>query len=191
MNPLHSYLVQNGIGKNPELLDRIQMFKKRTLKKGDFLIREGQISHTISFIEKGQIRHFYNIEGKEFTRWVSLENNFVTAFVSFINGTPSSENLICIEDTVLLSMSRTEFFRLKEGFQEIQQLWVSSLEAEMAGYEQRVMQLITTNAEQRYLNFSQAYPEFIQKVPQKYIASMLGIEPRHLSRIRKKLASGH
>lgn len=191
MHQVQSYLEENGIELSFKLLNRLNKLKKKELNNRDLFVKEGQFSNTIAFIIKGKIRHFYNIDGKEYTRWISFENNFVTAFVSFINNFPSNENLICIEDTELLCMSRDEFFALKADFQEIQHLWVSKLETEMTGYERRVMQLITTNAEKRYLDFIETYPEYAKSIPQKYIASMLGIEPRHLSRIRKKLATDH
>ncbi|MEO1437966.1 MAG: Crp/Fnr family transcriptional regulator [Bacteroidota bacterium] len=190
MHPLNTYLQKLNIKVTSALQTQFQAFQSRKLEKGEFLVRENQIADFIAFIVKGKIRHFYNIEGKEYTRWVSLENNFVTAFISFVHGTPSHENLECIEEVELLVLNREAFFQLKKNANEIQALWVTSLEQEMVGYEQRVMQLITTNAEQRYLNFMETYPHFIQEVPQKYLASMLGIEPRHLSRIRKKLATG-
>ncbi|MFK7935406.1 MAG: Crp/Fnr family transcriptional regulator [Saprospiraceae bacterium] len=190
MQILHSYLSALGIPIRPALAEQFNKFRLFSYKKGELLLVEGKIARSISFIVKGKVRHFYNIDGKEYTRWVSLENNFVTAFISFVRQIPSNENLECIENCELLSISRDEFYQLKADFPEIQTLWVQSLENEMIGYEERVRQLITTDSEKRYLDFLESYPLHAQQIPQKYIASMLGIEPRHLSRVRKKLAEG-
>ncbi len=190
MKALESYLSNIGIPVSPELRAQFQLFKPKMYKKGDFLVREGQVARSVSFIMKGKIRHYYNIDGKEYTRWVSLEHNFVTAFTSFVRQTPSQENLECIEDVELLTISQEDFLVIKRDFAEIQQLWMLGLENDMIGYEDRVFQLITTDSEKRYLDFLQKYPLHAVQIPQKYIASMLGIAPRHLSRIRKKLASG-
>jgi len=78
--------------------------------------------------------------------------------------------------------------QIKSEFSSMAEFWTLALEKEVMGYEYRVIQLISGNAEDRYLEFLKAYPRFVQEVPQKYLASMLGIKPRHLSRIRKKLA---
>ena len=189
MNELHLYLQNLGLGISPDLKDAIQKFKRHKYKRGDYLLREAQTAKRFSFMPKGKVRHFYNLDGKEYTRWVSLENNFVVAFASFVSQKPSQENLQCIEDCELLSIGREEFFSFKEQFIEIQKLGTLSLENEMIGYEDRVCQLITIDSEKRYLDFMQKYPLHALEIPQKYIASMLGIAPRHLSRIRNKLAA--
>lgn len=188
MQALESYLVNHHVPLSPELREAFFNFKPQEYKKGDLFIRENQIAQHIAFIVKGKIRHFYNIDGKEYTRWVSLQNNFVTAFSSFVSQRPSKENLECIEDCELLSMTYSEFYAVKANFPEIQQLWTLSLEREVVGYEDRVFQLITTDSEKRYLDFLEKYPIHAIEIPQKYIASMLGIAPRHLSRVRNKLA---
>ncbi|MCB0642314.1 MAG: Crp/Fnr family transcriptional regulator [Phaeodactylibacter sp.] len=190
MDKLLSYLENLQIPVSAELSTALQGFKSTTFKRGALFVREGRIANQMAFITKGHIRHFYNIDGNEYTRWVSLENSFVTAFASFVTQQPSKENLECIEDCELLVMERQAFFQLRDTYPQILQLWISSIEYEMVGYEERVCQLITTDSEKRYLDFLERYPVQAAQVPQKYIASMLGIAPRHLSRIRKKLAQG-
>ncbi len=189
MHTLKKFLENSGIVCSEELTRNLKIFKLVKLKKGNYFHKEGFICKKIAFISKGKIRHYYNIDGKEHTRWISFENNFVTSFASFINQYPSFDNLECIESCELYIASKEEFYILKEKFPEISQLWTLSLEKEMVGYEHRVFQLISNDAEKRYLNLLELYPQFIREVPQKYLASMLGIEPRHLSRIRNKIAS--
>ncbi len=189
MHTLKNFLENSGIICSEELTRSLKIFKPVKLKKGHYFHKENSICKKIAFISKGKIRHYYNIDGKEHTRWISFENNFVTSFASFINQYPSFDNLECIESCELYIASKEEFYILKEKFPEISQLWTLSLEKEMVGYEHRVFQLISNDAEKRYLNLLELYPQFIREVPQKYLASMLGIEPRHLSRIRNKIAS--
>ena len=159
----------------------------KKFKKGDFFLKEGKTVNHIGFVLSGKIMHYYNIEGKEITRWVTLDNNFITSFSSFINGTKSLENLICIEDVEIILYEKEYFQNSLMQFEELKLLWKKTLENNMIGYEHRIYQLITTRAKQRYLNFKKVYPRFDKEVPQKYVASMLGIEPRHLSRIKKEL----
>ena len=87
--------------------------------------------------------------------------------------------------------SKEAFMQIKSEFPSMARLWTLALEQEMVGYEYRVFQLISGSAENRYLDFLKEYPRFVREVPQKYLASMLGIEPRSLSRIRKKIAEGN
>lgn len=189
MGSIQQYLETLGIKNYPNLSTVLSQFKQKSLKRGDFFLEEGKTAKFIVFLTKGKIRHFYNIDGKEYTRWVSLENNFVTAFTSFVRQVPSLEYLECLEDCELLAIDRASFYQLKDNFPEINKLWVQSIEDEMIGYEDRVLQLITADSEKRYLDFLAKYPQHAREVPQKYIASMLGMEPRHLSRVRNKLAN--
>ena len=187
MNPIVSFIENYGVTLSEACKKALSNYSVQYFKKGDHFLTEAQRAKYLGFIIKGKIIHYYNMDGKHVTRWVSLAHTFVTAFVSFVNGSPSLENLQCIEDTELVLFERKYFMQTLRSFQEIEQLWVKELENNMIGYEQRVHQLITTNAETRYLNFKATYPQFEEQVPHKHIASMLGIEPRHLSRIRKKL----
>ncbi len=184
------YIEGLGISVPSGLRQRLRGFREFSITKGDHYVTEHKVSDTLAFVIGGKVRHYYNIDGKEHTRWVSLPGNFMAAFKSFVQQTPSDVNLVCIEDTELLLMGRSDFYQLLTDFDEIKQLWTRCLEMEMVKYEDRVTQLITLNATQRYLRFLNSHPLYAQQVPLKYIASMLGIEPRHLSRLRKKLATG-
>lgn len=187
MTIIENHFKNLGIELSSDCKEALLDFSFQKYKKGSYLLKEGSLSKNIGFLVKGKIIHYYNIEGKQITRWVSLQNDFVTGFTSFVNKSPSLENLLCIEDSEIVMYNREYFMQTLMSFAEIQAAWRSILENNMVGYEHRVYQLLTTNADERYLNFQKEYPQFISQVPQKYIASMLGIEPRHLSRIRKKI----
>lgn len=191
MKEIREYLEQLGGKVSPQLEARFSVFEEVKLAKGDYFLRQGDICKKMAFLTKGQIRHFYDVDGKEVTRWVSLDNNFVTSFASFVSGRPSLENLVCIEDCEMYLCSKEAFMQIKAEFPSMTQLWIMAIEQEMVGYEYRVFQLISGSAENRYLDFLKEYPRFVKEVPQKYLASMLGIEPRSLSRIRKKIAEGN
>ena len=189
MHTLKKYLENSGVMVSEKLAEHLKVFSYVQLKKGSFFQKEGTVCKKIAFLVKGKIRHYYNIDGKEHTRWVSFENNFVTSFASFITQQAGFDTLECIESCELYSASKVDFSKLKNTFPEISHLWTLALEKEMVGYEHRVFQLISNDAEKRYLNLLELYPQFVHEIPQKYLASMLGIELRHLSRIRKKLVS--
>ncbi len=158
----------------------------QNLPKNSFFIREGQICQRVAFVESGMLRHFYNTEEKnEVTRWISLKNTFSTSFASFVQQIPSHENIQAIKDSVLVTMHKKDFQLLYNNYPLFKEFWIKNLELLYVGMEERVFSLIALPAEQRYQLLSKTYPAFIKEVPLKYIASMLGIEPRHLSRIRK------
>ena len=185
---LQNFIKKIGVELSADCTEALSKHSFLQLKKGEYFLKEGHLSNKIGFIINGTIIHYYNIEGKQITRWVSLHENFVTGFVSFVEKTTSLENLLCIKNVEMIVYSRDYFMNTLMNFTEIQFAWRKILEFNVVGYENRVYQLLTTNAEKRYLSFQKIHPQFISQVPQKYIASMLGMAPRHLSRVRKNLS---
>jgi CRP/FNR family transcriptional regulator, anaerobic regulatory protein len=167
-----------------ELLQKLISVQK--LSKNSFFIKEGQICNRLAFVESGMFRHFYHTDEKaEVTRWVSLSNTFFTAFESFIMQIPSYENIQALKDSIICTIFKKDWHLLCDKIPFIKDLWAKNIEFHYMGMEERVYSLIALRAEKRYDLMCKKYPEFIEAVPLKYIASMLGIEPRHLSRIRK------
>ena len=191
MEPLRQYLQAMGIPAEHPLIEAwMPYFEAQHLARGEPWQVEGRRCQHLAFLQKGMLSHYHYADGKERTRWVSMAPSFVTSLGSFIHQTPCLENIKALVPCALYRCGRSEFYVLKAQYPLLQQLWTDHLEMEVAGYEHRVSQLITTQAEQRYRNFIRQYPAYLERLPQKYLADMLGIELRHLSRIRKKLAKG-
>jgi CRP/FNR family transcriptional regulator, anaerobic regulatory protein len=158
------------------------------IKKGDYFIKEGQVCRKIAFINGGMIRHFYATDSKEVTRWVSLENHFCTSLFSFIKQEKSFENMEAIQDCELLSITRQGWEEMYATLPAFKEIWVKSMEASSINMEERIFSFVAKNADERYAYMLNRWPQFIQKVPVQYVASMLGTTPRHLSRIRRARA---
>jgi CRP/FNR family transcriptional regulator, anaerobic regulatory protein len=136
-------------------------------------------------IERGMLRHFYYTEmGDEVTRWISLKENFITSVASFITRQPAEENIQAVIDTDLWLIHKDQWAVVYENNEFVRQMWLQKMEENYIGMEQRVYHLIALSAEARYQWMIQHQPDFIKYVPDKYLAAMLGITPRHLSRLR-------
>jgi CRP/FNR family transcriptional regulator, anaerobic regulatory protein len=160
-------------------------FTAEKLRKGDYLLKEGQICSKIAFLNKGIIRHYYNTEDGDVTRWVSLENDFSVSLSSFIKQEKSVENLEAIEDCELLNISRKSWERLYDANGAFKEIWIRSIEAAYIAIEDRLFNQIAKRVEDRFDYMQEKFPAFIRRVPVQYLASMLGATPRHLNRIRK------
>lgn len=155
------------------------------LAPGEWFVREGDVVAGIGFLTQGMCRYSYNTsEGEEITRWVTLESNFVTSLSSFIRGGPAPETIQAIGPAAMLMASRADWNCLMAEHDFVRRLWSHSMEELYLGMENRVYQLIALNAVERYQWMTEHQPGFIEHVPDKYVASMLGITPRHLSRLR-------
>jgi CRP-like cAMP-binding protein len=160
-------------------------FKTVSYKKGDYFVKEGQISRYIGFIVKGCLMCVYNNDGKEFIDEFSLDNEFISAYASFITGTPADKDIICLEDSELLILSYSnlqELYEIDPVFERTGRLMAEML---FMNWQQRVKSLLLDNAETRYLKLTENRPDLIQRVPQYHIAQYLGVSPETLSRIRK------
>lgn len=158
----------------------------KQLDEGDFFLQEGQVCRHLTLITAGLFRYFYHTEQGEVTRWISFEGDFMTSLASFIKEKPAVENIQAIKPAELWMMPKTVWVNLYEKHPFLQRFWLKTIEYNYIGMEERVFHQIALSAEQRYQWMLENYPRFNKEVPAKYIASMLGITPRHLSRIRAK-----
>lgn len=164
-------------------------FKPANFPKGSILEKEGKIAQKLYFIKKGFIRIFSNEDGIEITNQIVAKNNFITGFNSFVSETASSENIQCISDCEVLSITRSNYETLTRESAIWSTFCKQVYEMAITFNQQRTNDLLTLSAEKRYLKLLAEQPEIIQNVPIQFIASYIGIKPESLSRIRKKIFS--
>jgi CRP-like cAMP-binding protein len=186
MQPLVSYLKSNFAISSPVLEALHQSFVKVELTKNSFLIKEGQTCKQLYFLEKGCLRGYYNIDGKDITQWFGFENDFVTSFRSFIATVPSAEYIHVIEDAILWSIEKTQLDSLLHNHPEIEKIVRLIYEQYYIRLEERYANAHFKTATERYESLLQNETHIIQRIPLGYIASYLGISQETLSRIRAK-----
>jgi CRP-like cAMP-binding protein len=159
------------------------------LKRKQFLIREGKQYDFIGFVCEGAIRHFAWREGVEKTCNVNFENQFFTDFDSFYRGTPTTNNSVALEDSVVLILTKADRDLLLAecpAFERFSRVLTEQAAQEAA---ERASRLTWDRPEDRYLHLLEHQPDFARRVPLKHLANMLGISAESLSRIRKRLAN--
>ncbi|WP_025763711.1 Crp/Fnr family transcriptional regulator [Dyadobacter tibetensis] len=163
-------------------------WSERTLDKGDYLLRNGSICRTDNYIVSGALKAFYinSDNGKEEILYFSIDDWWATDLHSFQKQTPSIYNIQALEETHLLQISRSDFEVMLAQIPKLERYFRLILEGYLGTLQRRIIQHQVFNAEQRYSDFIEKYPEISDKVPQYLIASYLGISPEFLSRIRKK-----
>ena len=163
------------------------LFKPETLKKGEFFSKSGLISDRIGFVNKGLLRSYYNIKGKENTTFFQGTGSVAAALLSFLQMKPAIENIQALEDSELLIIQKKDLLELYERSWKWQQVGRVLIENYYVKMEQRIISLQTQSANERYRIFLKDFPELIQTVPLQYIASFLGMTPEPLSRARKAI----
>ena len=99
---------------------------------------------------------------------------------------PSKQYLEALTDVDLLILRKDDINFLYDKYKIWERFGRLIIEAIFCGVEQKRKMIISTSLDEQYRDFVAAYPQILQKVPQYYIASYLGISPEHLSRLRKK-----
>ncbi|GAA4824487.1 Crp/Fnr family transcriptional regulator [Algivirga pacifica] len=159
-----------------------------SIKKGEFLINEGDISKQIAYIQSGIFRSFYHSsEEEEVTYCFTFQDRLITAYSSWITQLPTSENIQALTDMELLVVSKEHINQLEATYPNWVAFFKHIAEQEYINMEKRVFMLQRESAEIRYQDLLKNYPEYLHHIPLHYLASYLGITQRHLSRIRKDI----
>jgi CRP-like cAMP-binding protein len=171
---------------NTEMDDIANRFKRKTIKKNDYLLREGQVCKDIIFVQEGCLRLYYMSDDMEVSVWFSFKHSSAIEISSFLSEKPSSYFLQAIEDSEILFLPKTELNKLYKSQSKVQEMMRVFLEDVVLNLIDRFTSLQRDSAEKRYKDLLNK-PAYLQKVPQKYLASFIGVTPTSLSRIRRKI----
>lgn len=164
-------------------------YELKFVKKGEFLLREGEICGHIFFVEEGLLK-MYSIDknGKEHIIQFAPERWLVSDRSSLYFNEKSNYYIEAVEDSKVVFLHPNFFSDLKSKFPTTITNDNLLLQKHIQNLQNRVNSLLRETAEERYLNFIQMYPDILQRVPQWMVASYLGITPESLSRVRKELS---
>jgi CRP-like cAMP-binding protein len=186
-----------------DLVERIKTFYNLTIEEIEitknaftpkfipaktYFLEEGKIANEVGFIASGLFRSFfYDDNANDITTHFFQQGTVVLSMKSFNNQVPSKENIVAMEDSHIYFMTYEETMELYKKVPAWRQITKDVDEMKFNELMNRSIQLQTLSAKERYDLFCQNYPDIIQKVALKHIASYLGIDIATLSRIRKKM----
>tara|TARA_R110001606_G_scaffold399289_1_gene583731 strand:+ start:7853 stop:8434 length:582 start_codon:yes stop_codon:yes gene_type:complete len=161
---------------------------EKTLEKGEYLLRNGEICRTDNFVANGALKAFYinPQSGREEILYFAIENWWATDIESFQKQKASIYNIQAIERTELLQINYNSFQKMLFEIPKLERFFRIILENYLGSLQKRLITNNTLDAQQRYFTFVENYAKIADKVPQYLIASYLGITAEFLSRIRKK-----
>ena len=169
-----------------ELEDIASKFKKRIVKKNDYLLRQGETCKDLVFVQRGCLRLYYIADSIEVSVWFAFKHTSAIEIHSFISEKPSNYFLQAIEDSEILYLPKTELNKLYFIYPKTQEMMRKFWEDVVLNLIERFTALQRDSAEQRYLDLLNK-PDYLQRIPQKYLASFIGVTPTSLSRIRKNI----
>jgi CRP-like cAMP-binding protein len=163
-------------------------FKARRIKRRQFILQEGEECKLNTFVVEGCFRmYFVDEKGKEHNIQFAVENWWIGDIGSFHSEEPSKLNIEAIENSVILQIKKQDQLDLFVNHPKFNQIFRVFTENALVAYQRRVLQNISSTAEERYLDFMKRYPYFFNRISNVQIASFLGVTPEFLSTIRKKI----
>lgn len=186
MEPLRNYFA--GMGFKGEGLDTIlDSFSLQEYEKNDLVVEIGKVSRYIGFIKSGMFQYYVLKDGEEKTSYINIENTWFASLLSFITEAPSLENIRALTNGSIYTITKTNLKTLITKVPGFKDFYIALLEGAICGIDSSRHDLIVLTAEQRYEKMLAREPHLLRQIPLQYLASLLGVTPRHLSRIRNSI----
>jgi CRP-like cAMP-binding protein len=171
---------------NTEWSKFMHLFKRQEVPAKTILLKEGEVSKKAFYIEQGCLRLCFNNNGKDITFQFFFEGEGVSSIESFRTNQPSLFTMETLEPCVMHSISKKDFQAILDASPAIRQEIEEHTFQRLTFYQKLFLSRIVDNPEKRYKELLKSNPEILQRVPQHYIASFLGITSVSLSRIRNR-----
>jgi CRP-like cAMP-binding protein len=173
-----SPLSSNAVGKLASILIRTE------LKKNETLLREGEISNQIYFVQSGLIRQYYYKNGRDLTEHFACENNIFVNIESYLFQKPTNLIIEALEPTVLYRIPYRQLSVLMDECRDIGILYRRFIEQILISTQQKIDSFRFETASERYYRLLKERPEIVKRAPLVHIASYLLMSPETLSRVR-------
>lgn len=187
-----SPILQN-VGKHIELTPQettlfISLLKAKQLRKGHFLIEAGDQAGFMCYVLQGCLRS-YSIDekGNEHVLQFAPEDWWTGDLASFTKGSPATVYCDALEDSAALRLDRKDMEDLYARVPKFERFFRILITNAFIAAQRRLLSTISQPAEERYREFIALYPRLDGRVPQKQIASYLGMTPEFLSTVRKRV----
>ena len=169
-----------------ELEDIVSKFQSKKIKKNEFVLQQGEVCKDLIFVQNGCLRLYYLQEEIDVSVWFALKHSSAIEMYSFISETPTNYFLQAIEETEILYLPKNVLQQLYATYPKMQELMRKFWEDVILHLLERFTALQRDAAEKRYIDLLDK-PELLQTIPQKYLASFIGVTPTSLSRIKKNI----
>jgi len=170
-----------------ELRSRI---RERQIRRKQFVLQQDDVCKHYTYVVNGCFRMFsVDSKGAEHNIQFAAENDWISDIGSFYSDKPSKLYIEAIEPSLVLQIEKTDLLFLYTNFSRINRNFRVIIENKFVELQNRVLQNISSTAEERYTTFLEQYPDLFNRLPSTQIASYLGVTPEFLSKVRKSLST--
>jgi CRP-like cAMP-binding protein len=186
-------LLNNHISLHIQLTEEEQSFLQSVLhakkiKKKHFLLQEGEVNNYVTFVTAGILR-IYSIDKNGFEHILQFAPPgwWIGDMKSMLTLQPATLNIDALEDSEVLWISKDDLNKLYTTVPKFERFFRILAENSIAAHQQRLVNNLSLSAAERYNNFCRLYPSLIQSLPQKQVASYIGVTPEFLSKMLNNL----
>ena len=166
----------------------VSLLKPMKLKHRQMLLKEGEVCRFSSFVTQGCLRGF-SVDNNGFEHVLNFAppNWWIADMYSLISQKPGVLNIEALEDTEILTLSKTHQEELYVKIPVFERFFRIITENSLVTYQQRLLDNLSLTAEERYNNFCKRYPTLVNGLPSKQIAAYIGVTPEFFSKMRHKM----
>lgn len=178
--------IERIVRPTPDEMTALQaILQPKVLPPDTLYTRAGEVCQTISFVEKGGGRLFYDLDGWEVSKEFVFENGLLGSLVSFFTQRPSFVHAMTLTETHLIEASYADVMAVCGRYPAWQRFGQLLLQDQLSRLERREASLLRDSPEERYTRLLNEHPKVLRRVPPQYIASYLGITAETLDRYRR------
>ena len=186
MTDLETYLRSYMGISDEDMGTLVSYFHLTELKKGEYFLKAGRICDKLSFHRSGLMRVYAPYGDKEITQWISFKGNLIAHLGGIVFDEPSGFNFQALTYCELYTIDKKDYLNMAQVIPRWAVLERMLITRCFGFMESRIFALLSMSAEDRYRYLLDQNPDLFNNVPLKYLASMMGITPESLSRIRNK-----
>jgi len=186
-------LLLNNVSRYVQLNDReqeifIAYLKPKNIKRKEFLLNEGEVCKYSIFVTAGCLRGYtVDKNGVEHVLNFAPPGWWIADMYSLISQKPGVLNIEASEATETILLSKTNQEKLYLEIPKFERFFRILTENSLVANQQRIVDNMSLTAEERYSIFCKRYPTLIDHLPQKQIASYIGVTPEFFSRMRSAM----
>ncbi len=160
----------------------------RQVEKRTILVKEGEVDNYLNMVVKGLIMKYVRVKKNDMILQLATEGHVIDSEISFLTRTPSLVFVETLEPTIMVSLAYDKMEEALDKFPQGERLGRLILTGMYVKKEESRYFRLLRSARERFIDYLNAHPHMLQRVPQKYLASYLNIKPETFSRMKHLVA---